>query len=98
MRFNTFFMRFKLLQMGSKDSKCRHIRAAFRLHCWKQLLLLLALALLICNAAAGLACGLAGSLALAAAALLCAFAKIAGLNRLDVTHDSFPPSVGMSAQ
>ena len=68
-------------------------RAAFRLTV-KALLLLLALALLICNAAAGLACGLAGSLALAAAALLCALAKVAGLNGLDVTHDSFPPSVG----
>jgi hypothetical protein len=46
-----------------------------------------ALALLIGDAAAGLASGLARGLALAAAAVLCALAQIAGLNRLDVFHD-----------
>ena len=46
-----------------------------------------ALALLIRNTAAGLAGGLARGLALAAAAVLCALAQIAGLNRLDVFHD-----------
>ena len=47
-----------------------------------------ALALLICDAAAGLASGLARSLALAATAVLSAVAKIAGLDRLDMLHDS----------
>ena len=46
-----------------------------------------ALALLIGNTAAGLASGLARSLALAAAAVLCALAQIAGFNRLDMFHD-----------
>ena len=49
-----------------------------------QLLALGALALLVCDAAAGLASGLARGLALAATALL--FAKILGLNGLDVFH------------
>ena len=43
--------------------------------------------LLICNAAAGLASRLAGSLAFAAAAVLSAFAQITGFDRLDVFHD-----------
>ena len=49
--------------------------------------LLLALALLIGNTAAGLACRLAGSLALAAAAVLGALTQIAGLDRLDMLHN-----------
>mgnify|MGYP006974415236 CR=1 FL=1 len=54
-----------------------------------QLLALLGvLTLLVCNAAAGLASRLAGSLALAAAAVLCAVAQITGLDRLDMFHDS----------
>ena len=48
--------------------------------------LLGAFALLVSNAAAGLACGLAGSLAFAAAAVLLACAEIAGLDGLDVFH------------
>ena len=48
---------------------------------------LLALALLVSNAAAGLASRLAGSLALAASAVLCALAQIASLDGLDVFHD-----------
>jgi hypothetical protein len=51
--------------------------------------LLLVLALLIGNTAAGLAGRLAGSLALAAAALLCALAQITGLNGLDVFHNRY---------
>ena len=50
----------------------------------------LALALLICNTAAGLASRLAGSLALAASAVLCAIAKVLSLNGSDVFH-STPP-------
>ena len=46
------------------------------------------LALLVCNAAAGLASGLAGSLALAATAVLGALAKIAGVDGLDMFHNS----------
>ena len=48
--------------------------------------LFLIFARLVCNTAAGLASGLAGSLAFAAAALLRAFAKVAGFNGLDVLH------------
>ena len=44
-------------------------------------------ALLVCDAAAGLAGGLAGCLALAAAAVLCALAKAACFDGLNVTHD-----------
>ena len=51
------------------------------------LALLGALALLVSDAAAGLASRLAGSLALAAATLLCALAQVAGLNGLDMLHD-----------
>ena len=67
--------------------------AATRRHFYgeKQLLVLLALlgalALLVSDAAAGLASRLAGSLALAAATLLCALAQVAGLNGLDMLHD-----------
>ena len=50
-----------------------------------QLLALVVFALLVGNAAAGLAGRLAGSLALAAAALH--FAQIAGLDGLDMLHD-----------
>ena len=44
-------------------------------------------ALLICNAAAGLASRLAGSLAFAATAVLCAVAKVARLDGFDMLHD-----------
>ena len=47
---------------------------------------LLALALLICNTAAGLASRLAGGLALAATAVLCALAKVLGVQSLNVFH------------
>ena len=47
---------------------------------------LLVLALLICDAAAGLASGLARSLALAAAAVLCAVAQITSFNGFDMLH------------
>ena len=53
----------------------------------KLLALLVALALLVSDTAAGLASGLAGSLALAAATLLCALAQVAGLDGLDMLHD-----------
>ena len=61
-------------------------------------LLFLVLALLIGDTAAGLASRLAGSLALTAATILCALAQIAGLNGLDMLHDSnlhrnFPSNV-----
>jgi len=45
------------------------------------------LTLLVCNTAAGLASGLAGSLAFTAAAVLCAFAKIASLKSFDMFHN-----------
>ena len=54
---------------------------------WCQLLVSV-LALLVGNAAAGLASGLAGSLALAATAVLSAVAKITGLDSLDMLHNS----------
>ena len=51
------------------------------------LALLSALALLVCNTAAGLAGRLAGGLAFAAAAVLGAVAQVAGFNGLDVFHN-----------
>ena len=45
------------------------------------------LTLLVCDTAAGLASGLAGSLALAATAILRALAKILGFNSLNMLHD-----------
>ena len=51
-------------------------------------LLLCLFALLICDAAAGLASGLARGLALAAAAVLGAVAQVAGFKSLDVLHDN----------
>ena len=54
-----------------------------------QLLLIGVLALLVGDAAAGLASGLAGSLALAAAAVLGALAQVTGLKSLDSFHDSY---------
>ena len=52
-----------------------------------QLLALLgALALLVCNAAAGLASRLAGGLALTAATVLGAVTQVASLDRLDMFH------------
>jgi hypothetical protein len=53
-----------------------------------QLLALLGtLALLVCNAAAGLASRLAGGLALATTAVLSTFAQIASLDGLDMFHN-----------
>ena len=45
-----------------------------------------ALALLVCDTAAGLAGRLAGSLAFAATAVLSAVTQVAGLNGLDMFH------------
>ena len=65
--------------------------AAFRRHfCALKLSLLLILALLIGNAAAGLAGRLAGGLALAAAAVLCALAQVLGFQSLDL-HIGYLP-------
>ncbi len=50
-------------------------------------LLLLALALLVSDTAAGLASGLARGLAFAATAVLGALAEVASFNGLDVFHD-----------
>ena len=50
------------------------------------LALFVALALLVSNAAAGLASRLAGGLAFAAAAVLSAVAQVAGFNGLDMFH------------
>ena len=52
-------------------------------------LLILVLALLVCDAAAGLASRLAGGLALAAAAVLGALAQIAGFDGLNMLHGIF---------
>ena len=54
------------------------------------LFVLLVLALLICDTAAGLASRLAGSLALAATAVLCAFAQVLGIQSLDCHIDNPP--------
>jgi len=61
----------------------RHFRAREELLAF----LLLALALLVSDTAAGLASGLARGLALAATAVLCALAEVASFNGLDVFHD-----------
>ena len=53
-----------------------------------QELLLGVFALLVSDAAAGLASGLARSLAFAAAAVLCAVAEVASLESLDMFHYS----------
>ena len=50
-------------------------------------LLILVLALLVGDAAAGLASRLAGGLALAAAAVLSAVAQVASLDSLDMLHN-----------
>jgi hypothetical protein len=78
----------ELITMNHKyllsHKKCRHA-AAF----WCEFLfVLLVLALLICDTAAGLAGRLAGSLAFAATAILRAVTQIAGLNGLDMFHGS----------
>ena len=49
--------------------------------------MILLLALLICDTAAGLASGLAGSLAFAAAAIFGALTQIAGFDGLNVFHN-----------
>ena len=54
---------------------------------------LFAFALLICNAAAGLASRLAGGLAFAASAILCALAKVLGFDSFDVLHNKPPSSI-----
>ena len=66
---------------SNASEKCRRIRRLFLL-----LALLGALALLVSDAAAGLASRLAGSLALAASAVLCAVAKILGFDGLYSFH------------
>ena len=48
-------------------------------------------ALLVCDAAAGLARGLAGGLAFAASAVLCALAEIAGVQACDMFHFESSP-------
>ena len=53
----------------------------------RRFLLISVFALLVGDAAAGLASGLAGSLAFAAAAVFGAVAQTAGLKRLDSFHD-----------
>ena len=68
--------------------KCRP-KAAIFIWCKVFLLAFLGVfALLVGNAAAGLAGRLAGSLAFAAAAILRALAQIAGLDGLNVLHNS----------
>jgi hypothetical protein len=56
------------------------------------ILLFLVLALLVGDTAAGLARGLAGRLAFAAAAVLRALAQITGVQGLNMFHDHNPPS------
>ena len=60
---------------------------------FKNKLLILVLALLVGDAAAGLAGRLAGGLALAAAAVLGALAQIAGLDGLNMLHGKIPPGL-----
>ncbi len=53
---------------------------------WKKLLLFLVLALLVSDATAGLASGLARGLALTATTVLCALAKVTSLDSLNMLH------------
>ena len=53
---------------------------------------LLVLALLVSDTAAGLACRLARGLALAATAILCAVAKVASFDGLNMLHNGIPPN------
>ena len=57
-----------------------------------QKLLIAVLALLVSHAAGGLASGLAGSLALAAAAVLSTLAKVASLKSLNSFHNDISNS------
>ena len=65
--------------------KSRHFQTAFLEE------LLLALALLVCDTAAGLASRLARGLALATATVLSGLAKILGFNSLNTLHSIYPP-------
>ena len=56
-----------------------------------ELLAFLVFTLLVSNSAAGLASGLAGSLALTATAILCAFAKVTSFDCFDMFHFGLPP-------
>ena len=76
------------LYSETPQEKCRPNRR----HFFKNNLLILVLALLVGDAAAGLAGRLAGGLALAAAAVLGALAQIAGLDGLNMLHGKIPPS------
>ena len=60
-----------------------------------QILLVGVLALLVGDAAAGLAGGLAGGLALAAATVLGALAQVTSLKSLDSFHNSYLQSVDL---
>ena len=67
-----------------KHKKCRLFQAAAFIYC--ESLLILILAFLIGNAAAGLASRLAGGLAFSATALFGAFAQITCFNGFDSFH------------
>ena len=67
--------------------------ARFRRHFRLLFAVLLVFALLVCDAAARFAGGLAGSLAFAAAALLGAFAKVLGFQCLNGLHKLYPPNL-----
>ena len=57
-----------------------------------RILFLGVLALLVSDAAAGLASRLARGLAFAATAVLCAFAKVTSFNGLNMLHNGNPPN------
>jgi hypothetical protein len=63
-----------------------------RRHFSERKLFLCVLALLVSNTAAGFASRLARGLAFAATAVLCAFAKVASFDSLDMFHNRKPPS------
>ena len=76
-------MLFSFIPAQLCHKKCRRDTAAFD---HLQLLAFLAFALLVCDTAAGLASGLAGSLAFAATAVLGAFAQITSFDGLNMFH------------
>ena len=71
----------------------RHKKCAADLSGLRHFRLLLAFALLVSDTAAGLASRLAGCLAFAAAAVLCALAEILCLKSLDTLHFSILPKI-----
>ena len=82
---NSFFSSVFLKKIKYKEEPVKRPPPETQLHCKSACFFILAS--LICNSAAGLASALAGRLAFATSAILCAFSHIAGIQCLNVLHD-----------